>query len=650
MRRLAVALWLFGLGARAESEPEVAVVVRGQRDGASSRDPTAASTVVRGAALERPGADAADVLADVPGVQVTRTGSSADLSTASIRGATSAQTPVYLAGIRLNDDVTGTADLSLVPLWMLDRVEVFRGNAPAEADRLGIGGAIFLEPKLPRDSRVGAGAQIGSFGERAAWLGGAVGDRSAGALVALRTERADNDYEYVDDRGTAFDPGDDRTLRRRNADHESADAWAIGRWRLGPRGERLTLVMNALSREQGVTGLGVVPARRARARVRRQLAAASARLPLGDFGLELSSAWLEASSALSDPGSELALPAALVASAGQRFVQELRLQRELAPGWSGRIGLAQELERLAIDAPGAAGLRAGRQTTRATLSLKNQRGPLALHALGAAECHGTSGPEGAERCGTFEPTGRLGAALAVSAHATVLANLGRYVRVPTLGELYGISPAVRGNTELDVESGVTADLGLRLASGASPRLQAWLDGFVFARWVDDLVAYRRSGFGFVRPFNVGSARVLGAELSGVVDALGHVRSELAVTALDPRDTTDDRALVNDLIPYQSRLATSARVELYARSPLERVDRAGIGARARYRSSRVADSAGLIVLEEQAVFDLDATLLLLAERLALRASVENVADARHFDTLGLPLPGRSYHAAAEAWFR
>ncbi len=99
--------------------------------------------------LTRPGANAASVLSHVPGVQVSESGGSADPATASLRGATSAQTPVYLAGIRLNDDVTGSVDLSLIPVWMLGRAEIYRGNAPADSDRLGIGGAVYFEPRAP---------------------------------------------------------------------------------------------------------------------------------------------------------------------------------------------------------------------------------------------------------------------------------------------------------------------------------------------------------------------------------------------------------------------------------------------------------------------------------------------------------------------
>src|SRR5260221_299547 len=97
----AAAIWLAAPSALAQ---ELDVTVFGDPLGAPGRrDRAAASMELPRERLEAPGASAADVLADVPGVQVARTGSAGDLATASIRGATSAETPVYLAGIRLND-------------------------------------------------------------------------------------------------------------------------------------------------------------------------------------------------------------------------------------------------------------------------------------------------------------------------------------------------------------------------------------------------------------------------------------------------------------------------------------------------------------------------------------------------------------------
>src|SRR5262249_17886142 len=122
--------------AAADEPPEVEV--RGAVIEAPPREPSVAGSVIREDRLRGPGLEAGAVLRTQPGVAVRETGGYGAPSTASIRGATGAQTPIYLAGVRLNDDVGGTADLSLVPLWLLKQLEIYRSNAPLAGDQLGI--------------------------------------------------------------------------------------------------------------------------------------------------------------------------------------------------------------------------------------------------------------------------------------------------------------------------------------------------------------------------------------------------------------------------------------------------------------------------------------------------------------------------------
>lgn len=629
-------------------------MVREDRLGSeSSRDDTAASTLVKRERLDRPGADAADVLSRVPGVQVARSGSSSELATASIRGATSAQTPIYLAGIRLNDDLTGTADLSRVPLFLLDRVEVFRGSAPEQADRLGIGGAVFFEPRLPRRNTFGGGMGIGSHGERSVWLGGEVASPDGGALVLVRRDSADNDYDYVDDAGTVFATGDDRTVRRDNADATSWDAWAISRTKLG-RGTDVTTVLNAFRREQGVTGLGVIPASRARGRVERLLGGITARTPCGTRDADACSLELTTSAILSlentrDPERELALFSTELTSRGRRVAEAVHFVVRPTERVRLRLGGAFENELLSIDRAEGFGLRARREVPRVDASVRYLPvEALTLSALGAAECHGTFGPTGGEHCDVFAPSGRLGVALRAFEGLAFLANAGRYVRVPTLGELYGSSAVVLGNSALLPEKAASFDLGVRASHGSPKKLGVFLDAFASSRFASDLIAYRRSNFGVVRPYNVSTSRVLALELNAGVEALGHARLESAATFLDPRDTTDGRQLVNDIIPFQSRLVSTTRFELYA-DALGFLDRGAVGSTLDYRSSRYADPAGLVVLPEQWLLGFDVAAWTWDARLRVAASIQNALDRRQIDIVGYPLPGRSVHASAELWW-
>ena len=642
---LALCLCWAGL---AGAEPEAEIVVTGHKSTRPAREPTLAATRVDPAELARPGANAAAILSRVPGVQVSETGSSSDLSTASVRGATSAQTPVYLAGVRLNDDLTGTADLSLIPLWMLGRAEVYRGNAPADADRLGIGGAIYFEPRMPRKNRLLAGAQVGSFGQRAGWLGAEVARDGDAALLAFRSAGADNDYSYLDNAGTT-NPDDDQRRTRPNADSSEHDAWAIGRTSLGRRGAQLTTVLNAFSREQGVTGLAAVPALAARSKTTRLLAGLTAQVPCSAGpGCEvvLTSQFIDTRTHLTDPDRELSLFAERLDSEGTRVAESARvwLRGEV---FRGLLGANLEFEQLAQDS--ATTLRAQRNTGSARVALfASLPSETELSSLAVVTCDATDGPAQAQGCADLRPEMRVGVRQKWGAFE-LRSNLSRYARVPTLGELYGISALVRGSSALVPEQGLAGDLGARWQAQLGP-VWAYLDAFGFARKVTHLIAYRRSSVGAVQPYNVASARVLGAELEAGAELAEHARATLALTVLDPRDTTASRNLTNDLVPHQSRLMSSFFVEGFVAPRARALPRAGLDARLSYRGSRLADPAGLLVLPASTTLDLGATLRFGREHgLSLRAAVDDVFDAGHFDFIGYPVPGRRFHCSAEATF-
>jgi iron complex outermembrane receptor protein len=646
--------------AQSEEPSELRVDVPGDRRSRapSPSDLSAASSVVRGGELKTPGADAADVLSTIPGVQVKRTGSSDDPATASVRGASGAQLPVYLAGVRINDDVSGGADLSTLSLWMMDRVEVFRGASPERADRLGIAGAVFFEPKLPRATRVGGGVEVGSFGRLATWLGAEMAAPGAGALAMVRRERADNDYEFTTDQGVRLVPGPSRTIRRPNGDSETYDTWSIGRYRLNDEGAELLVLLNGFRREQGITGLGLFPATRSRSQQRRELGALSARVPCASgseaferCALELQTSLLEASQTLTDPLNELRIGIPSIRNQGERLVQQARLAGSPAGPLRWAATATSELERLREERENRLYLAAHRQVARLAASSELELGSdVELLLLGALACHRTFQGAPSAECSELESGGRLGGRWRATDALELLGNVSRAVRVPTLSELYGTSPLVHGNPSLGAETGYGADVGVRAAAGGQ-NARIWLDTFAFARTVSDLIAFKRTSLGSVTPFNVGRARMLGTETSLGTELVRHIKSELSVSLLDPRDTTPDRALRNDFIPFQSRLVLSDRTELFAEPALAalELDRAAIGARLSYRSSRVADPAGLIVLASEFLVDFDWTFAFFDRHLNLRLSVEDAFDARVVDFVGFPLPGRSVYAGVEVWW-
>jgi vitamin B12 transporter len=658
-------LWLLHAGEALAADPEPAneggsetVEVRAPplTPAAAPRDPSVAGSTIRHADLSRPGLDAAEALRTQVGATVTETGGLGAPATASIRGATAAETPVYLAGVRINDDVSGAADLSTLPLWLIDRVEVYRGNAPFEADRFGIGGAIFFEPIRPQRTTVAVGAGGGSFGSGQAWTYGAVGNRERALLVGVSLAHATNDYPFTNTQGT-LTPSDDRTERLTNADASIVDAWLIGRSAVGSG--NVEVVANHFEREQGAPRLAVVPTVEARQSLVRNLASVSGRAPVGSrASLELRTTALTATSVLDDPHDppellpELGAPGHRLEQRGERVEQELGASFELGASTRGRVAFAGSSERLrryeAAEVPDIAPvLDAQRLSGRlAGMAEHDATAWLTLRALVALECHATSTTGDNKACDTLDPVGRLGA-LARHGELSAFANVGRYTRPPTLGELYGTSLAVRGNPALVPESGVTVDAGARVAhalAGQERPLYAAISGYF--RHSSELVTYVRTSQNYVTPENIGVTDIAGLEFEGGTGFARYFSGELNVTLADFRDRTPGSRLKNDILPFQPRLVAAPALEASTPKLDSWLSRAVLGVRLLYQSSRYADLAGLKVIPEQASLDLDLALISKGGVCVVRGRISDVLDAQRFDAVGFPLPGRSVFASFE----
>jgi iron complex outermembrane receptor protein len=363
-----------------------------------------------------------------------------------------------------------------------------------------------------------------------------------------------------------------------------------------------------------------------------------------------------------DPLREAALGTTSLDFDATRVENSLALRLSLSDRFSVTPTVRGAVERTAIEVAATPGARARRDFARLAAQAEwSVTDDVVVRALASAECHHTSltgqspwslpgdarGLADADApCHPFEPSGRLGVQFG-AAPLVVLANIGRYARVPTISELYGISVAVRGNAMLLPESGISGELGARVTAPRTSVLGgASLDAFAFVRAAGNFISYQRSSVGFVRPYNLGSARVAGLELLAAFRPLSLLLFEVSATAVDPRDTSETRP-VNDVLPYQPRFKLASRVELSVPIANDICRWAKGSVSYFYESNRYADRGGLIVIPAQASLDVDGELGTLAGHLLLRARVANVLDQTRFDLVGFPLPGRAAYLSMEA---
>ena len=113
-------------GAARAAEPAYETVVVAEAAPRASRDDAASSSVITAARTPRSAEDLPQLLAEQPGVSVTRMGGLGSLATLSLRGSSANQVEVYFDGVPLSAASGGGVDVGLIPVVDLGSVEVYR--------------------------------------------------------------------------------------------------------------------------------------------------------------------------------------------------------------------------------------------------------------------------------------------------------------------------------------------------------------------------------------------------------------------------------------------------------------------------------------------------------------------------------------------
>jgi iron complex outermembrane receptor protein len=120
------------------------------------------------------------------------------LATASMRGMGPNHTPVFWNGLNLQSPMNGTVDLSLLPVWPNDRVELRYGGQSANLSSGVMGGSILVETGdvLPPGWSGAMGIIGGSFGDKGILAETGWGDARLQSSLRGRWETAVNDFSF----------------------------------------------------------------------------------------------------------------------------------------------------------------------------------------------------------------------------------------------------------------------------------------------------------------------------------------------------------------------------------------------------------------------------------------------------------------------
>src|ERR687888_1336072 len=123
-------------------------------------------TIVTAAEIEAMNAHTlAEVLVNVPGVQVDVRGGPGESVAALVQGADFHHVLVMIDGVRINNLFEGAADLGAFPVQNIERIEVVKGPASSSWGPA-LGGVISVITKEPLESRPSSGMLSASIGTR----------------------------------------------------------------------------------------------------------------------------------------------------------------------------------------------------------------------------------------------------------------------------------------------------------------------------------------------------------------------------------------------------------------------------------------------------------------------------------------------------
>jgi outer membrane cobalamin receptor len=634
------------------------IVVRGARSASSFQelDPTASGLVIELQRRVQTGEVLADVLPEVPGANVMRTGGYGSLTSVAIRGGDSRHTTVFLGNVPLNGPDTGGYDLSLVPLDAYQRVEVYRGGAPLWFNDSAIGGVVRLVPRTARSTSVSTEVEGGSFGTWSADATGSFAAPSWNVFLSGGGLRTENNFSYADDGGTTFTDEDDVLRERQNA--HVMDGHGFLHAQLFDERQELSLIAFGLFREQGEPGPASAPALQAERRTARGFASIAYQaedtvwtmparlLALSSFGLN--------QDAFRDELAEIGI--------GRHDADDRAITGQ------GRIALSLEpwswLEATAVFSArhdrynpedafvtvsqqpsyrsrGSEGLEArfhfelGPVATELRPSIRFEQSRAAILTPPSDSVAGAGEPELRSRS-TSGTTYRFGALVAPQPWLNVVGSASSGSRLPSILELFGDRALLVANPRLIAERSRSVEGGVTLTP-------CWdvgclnFEARVFRLWVHDLIRFRKTSQFTSIAQNIDSGNIFGAELGLHTELFRHAAISASMTLSRTRDGDSSRSL-----PMRPDRLIYARVEGKAGRIIKSwLDDARVFVDVEHRSAHFLDPANLIEKPARTWIGAGVRLYSADERVSLAATMHDLFDAGGADLLGFPIPGRRF---------
>jgi len=460
--------------------------------------PAAVTVVTKSDIDEREALDVADVLRDVPGLNVSRTGDSGHATSLFTRGAASTHTLVMWNGIEINNPYFSGYDWGRFSTAGVEQVEVVRGPYSSLYGSEAVAGVVNVLT-MPKRSGGSGVVETGGHGLRNGNVEGSL--VSASQLVSGSLERRE-------DNGFAA-----------NDDFAQTSANALWRWTARPNFS-LGITGRYTSYNLGIpTNLNadlsaLVPSIHRRQNGTESQFALPVSQTLGGFGYDLTLSEARNNDRFTDPDD----PFGTVSSQTTSTTHRARLATRTSAGIFGTFVAGAEWARAEVTDVNNFGpnLDHNRRTEKSLFAEDRFS-----HALGSSRLEVSAGA----RYDDFDTFGsqvspRVAAAW-IDGAEKVRAAFGEAFRAPSIGELYF---PFSGNRNLNPERSRSAEIGYDHTFATGSQISAT----AFRSTYRDLITFDNATFLFA---NIGRATAQGVEL-GASHSVGAMYGSLSYTWLD----------------------------------------------------------------------------------------------------------------------
>ena len=586
-----------------------------------------------------------ELLKQVPGLHVVEAKGRGAYTVASVRGSTAAEVSVFVDGTLMNLGSEAAVDLSTIPVENVERIEVYRGYIPARFAGASMGGVINIITKKQTKPGGSLSVGVGSYGnfETSLSYGMPLGDGNF--FFGANYERADGDFEYMNDNGTPYNPEDDYSAKRQNNGYKNTDIlmkwnndnWSVrGAWKKNDR----ELPYSAAGADKPTSDKGALlntdqyDFSVARHQKNGNL----------EWGWKLD--YLEQDKVYDNPKNvgiggyweshnEYKTKRFGMALDGSLLLGENNLLEFMADYSNEKLDVDGDIIK-AIGGISNFSRDAWNVQVQDTINL-DKTGTFLLTPIIRYNASD----------GTGKTSWGVGLTKQIGESLTLKASGGTYNRAPNLYERYGDGAFLRPNQQLEWEDGTQWDIGADW-KGRIESADVTASLTFFGRYSNNLIEYVMTSPRYAQYQNIGEARIYGVEFENTIK-WGKWDSHFSATWMDTENTTE-----ND---YRNGAPLPNRPEWEGMFRLSRLfldDKLSAYIEANYTAKNYYDEAGHIVMDNYFTMGLGMKYL-IRDGLKIVIGVDDIFDngpdlQMVTETNGpermmwYPLQGRSFYAS------